>query len=159
MTRLLSALVALVLVLAVFALPAGAAAPAAQTNAPPGNSAIDEYLETVPGATGDQRPGTPGPAGSGSGGGLTPAQRAKLERLGPDGKALANAVDATAPPSATKTSQQIDSENGRSPISAVLDAATGSDGGGGMGVVLPIILLASLLGVIALVVLRRRSVS
>jgi hypothetical protein len=153
MTRLLSALVVLVL-----ALPAGATAQSQQTNAPPGNSAIDEYLETVPSATGNQRPGAAGPAGSG-GGGLTPAQRAKLDRLGPDGKALANAVDATAPPTATKTSRQIDSENGRSPISAVFDAATGSNGGGGMGIVLPIILLASLLGVIALVVLRRRSVS
>jgi hypothetical protein len=156
MTRLLPALVTLVLL----AVPAGAAAQAPQTNAPPGNSAIDEYLETVPSASGNQVPSAPGAAGSaGNRGGLTPAQRTKLERLGPDGKALANAVDATAPPSATKSSKQIDGGNGRSPISAVFDAATGSDGGGGMGVVLPIILLASLLGVIALVVLRRRSVS
>jgi hypothetical protein len=157
MTRLLSVLAAFVLV-AALAVPAGAAAPSRQTNAPPGNSAIDEYLETVPSATGNQRPGTPGAAGSG-GGGLTPSQRAKLERLGPDGKALANAIDATAPPPATKPSHKIDGGNGRSPISAVFDAATGSDGGGGMGVFLPIVLLASLLGVIALVVLRRRSVS
>jgi hypothetical protein len=153
MTRALSALVALLLL----ALPATAMAQQAPTNAPPGNSAIDEYLETVPSATGDQRPGQPGAAGSG--GVLPPAERARLEKLGPDGKALADAVDATAPPAA-KPGQKldIDGAKGRSPISAVLDAAVGSDGGG-MGIFLPIILLASLLGVIALVVLRRRSVS
>jgi hypothetical protein len=154
MTRLLSAIVATALV--ALALPLGAAA---QTNAPPGNSAIDEYLETVPSATGNQRPRQPG-AGESV---LSPAQRARLEKLGPDGKALADAVDATAPPAAAKPSgrQKLDIEGakGRSPISAILDAAVGSDGGGGMGLFLPIILLASLLGVIALVVLRRRSVS
>jgi Spy/CpxP family protein refolding chaperone len=154
MTRLLSALVALALLTA---LPVAATAQAPQTNAPPGNSAIDEYLETVPSATGNQRPRQPGTGGGASV--LTPAQRAKLERLGPDGKALADAVDATAPPAA-KPGETIDSgsDKGRSPISAVFDAVTGSDGGG-MGFMLPVILLASLLGVIALVVMRRRSVS
>jgi hypothetical protein len=156
MTRLLSALVALVLVAAP---PTAATAQTPQTNAPPGNSAIDEYLETVPGATGDQRPGTPA-AGAGGGGVLPPAERARLEKLGPDGKALADAVDATAPPAA-KPGEKIlsGSAEGGSPVSAVLEAVTGSDGGGGMGVLLPVILLASLLGVIALAVLRRRSVS
>ncbi|MDX6678103.1 MAG: hypothetical protein QOE31_2155, partial [Solirubrobacteraceae bacterium] len=52
MPRVLSALVALLLI----ALPSAAFAQSPQTNAPPGNSAIDEYLETVPGATGNQRP-------------------------------------------------------------------------------------------------------
>ena len=56
MTRMLSVLAALVLI----GLPSAASA---QTNAPPGNSAIDEYLETVPGATGNQRPRTPGAGG------------------------------------------------------------------------------------------------
>jgi hypothetical protein len=156
MTRLLSALVALVLLAA---LPAAAAAQTPQTNAPPGNSAIDEYLETVPGATGNQRPRTPG-TGDGAGSVLSPAERARRETLGPAGKALADAVDATAPPAA-KPGEKIDSGSveGRSPFSAVLEAVTGSDGGGGMGIVLPLILLASLLGVIALVLLRRRSVS
>src|SRR5436190_23856200 len=154
MPRALSALVALLLL----ALPATALGQEPLTNAPPGNSAIDEYLETVPGAAGDQRPRQPG---SGGGGGvLTPAERARLEQLGPDGKALADAVDATAPPPA-KPGQTIDIDGaeGHSPISAVLDAAAGQDGGGGMGFMLPVILLASLLGVIALVVLRHRSAS
>ena len=157
MTRPLSALVALVLVL--LAAPGAATAQTPQTNAPPGNSAIDEYLETVPGATGNQRPRQPGSKG---GAVLSPAERARLEKLGPDGKALADAVDATAPaPVKAKPGTTIDTGKveGRSPIAAVLEAAVGGDGGDGMGFMLPVILLASLLGVIALVVLRRRSVS
>jgi hypothetical protein len=160
MTRALTALVALVLLVA----PPAATAQEPLTNAPPGNSAIDEYLETVPGATGDQRPRQPGSTGGGAGsrdGGtiLTAAQRAELERLGPDGKALADAVEATAPPR-EKPRATIDpgSVEGRSPIGAVFEAVTGQDGGG-MGAALPIILVGSLLGVIALVLLRRRSVS
>ena len=139
--------------------PAAALAETAQTNAPPGNSAIDEYLETVPGATGNRRPST-GAASTTSA--LTAAQRARLERLGPDGKTLAAAVDATAPPRATlhPSTAEPSAVRGRSPLAEVLDAATGSSAaGGGMGAALPAILLASLLGVIALVVLRRRSVS
>ena len=156
MTRPLSALVALVLVLCC---PGAATAQTPQTNAPPGNSAIDEYLETVPGATGNQRPRQPGSEG---GAVLSPAERARLEKLGPDGKALADAVDATAPaPVNAKPGTTVDTGKveGRSPIAAVIDAAVGGDGGAGMGFMLPVILLASLLGVIALVVLRRRSVS
>lgn len=154
MPRALPALVAVLLL--AFAVPATAIAQEPLTNAPPGNSAIDEYLETVPGATGNQRPRRPGAGGTV----LTPAERKRLEALGPDGKVLADAVDATAPPRA-KPAQKIDVEGaeGRSPITAVLDAATGQDGGEGMGFMLPVILLASLLGVIVLAVLRRRSVS
>jgi len=95
MTRALTALVALTLLV----LPCAASA---QTNAPPGNSAIDEYLETVPGATGNQTAAKPGTAGAT----LTAAERARL---------------------------------------------------GGMGVLLPAILIATLLGVIALLLARRRS--
>jgi len=153
MTRVLPALVALVLL----ALPCAAVAQQGPTNAPPGNSAIDEYLETVPSATGNQRPRAPG-SGNEESSVLTAKQRARLEQLGPDGKALVAAIDATAPPPA-KPGQKLDldSGEGRSPIGAVLDAATGSDGG--MGIFLPLILLASLLGTIVLVVLRRRSAS
>lgn len=154
MFRALPAFVVLVLI----ALPCTAMAAAPQTNAPPGNSAIDEYLETVPGAAGNQRPRAPG--GGASGGVLTPAQRARLERQGPDGKALADAVDATAQQSAkADRTTAAPTAEGRSPLSQVVDAASGRDGGGGMGAVLPAILLATLLGVVALVLLRRRSVS
>ena len=157
MNRVLSALV----VLALVGLPASAAAQQPQTNAPPGNSAIDEYLETVPGATGSQ---LPKPPSNGGGDGstsatLTPAQRRQLESQGADGKALADAVERTSPGAAPSERQpeQLASGKGRSPISEAFDAATGTDGG--MGLVLPAILIATLLGFIALIALRRRSVS
>lgn len=139
------------------------AAPAAgqQVNAPPGNSAVDEYLETVPSATGNSSPRPPS-AGGTSGGALTAAQRAQLEKRGPDGKALADAIDATASPKASTGSPQrgtVSAAQGRSPIAKVLDVVAGRDGGDGMGVLLPAILLASLLGLVTLVVVRRRSAS
>jgi hypothetical protein len=151
--RLLSASVALVLMAA----PPGAIAQQPATNAPPGNSAIDEYLETVPGATGNQRPRPP--SDGSAPGPLTPAQRARLEGLGPDGKALVSVVEATSP-ARTSTRQRPTAPadaHGRSPLGAVIGAAGGHDGGAGMGFVLPAILLASLLAIVALVVARRRS--
>jgi hypothetical protein len=158
MTRLVPALVALVLL----ATPAAALAQTPQTNAPAGNSAIDEYLETVPGAAGAASPGSGSGGGTGAKGTLTAAQRARLDRFGPDGKALSAIVDATpkATATASKGTAKPASGDGRSPLSQVLGAATGSDGGGGgMGAFLPAILLASLLGAIVLAVVRRRSVS
>lgn len=156
MTRAITALLVLAL-----ALPASAHAKAPQTNAPPGNSAIDEYLETVPGATGNTRP-RPSPNGAASGV-LSAAQRARLERLGPDGKTLADAVEATAPATKPKAAAQPKPElgeaAGRSPARELLDAVGGDDGGGGMGVVLPAILVAALLAAIAVVLLRRRTSS
>lgn len=154
MTRALSAFVALVLT----AVPAAAMAQEPATNAPPGNSAIDEYLETVPGATGNQRPRAPG--GGSMAAALTPARRARLERLGPDGKALVGVIDATSPARTPirKRSTAPAAAHGRTPLREVIDAAAGRDDGAGMGVVLPAILLASLLSVVALVVARRRSV-
>lgn len=179
MTRALVALVALVL-----ASPAGAVAQAPQTNAPPGNSAIDEYLETVPGAAGNTRPRPPGRSESDST--LTPVQRARLERLGPDGRTLANAVEKTSPapppkremaaprrksetaapePKSETAAPEPKSElvvpksDGRSPVGQVVGTFSGSDGGSGMGLVLPAILIGALLAVLLLVVLRRRAAS
>ncbi len=145
MHRLLTVLV----VIALLAMPSAASARSDATNAPPGNSAIDEYLETVPGATGNRAPGQAGD------GGLTAAQRARLERQGADGKALADAIDATAP-KRTKPAADL-TGTGRAPIGSVLDIAAGRDGG--MGLLLPAILLIVLLGAITLAVLRRRSAS
>jgi len=156
MTRAITALVVLAL-----ALPALAHAQAPQTNAPPGNSAVDEYLETVPGASGNARPRTPAHGGA-AGSALTAAERARLERLGPDGKTLADAVEATAPApkkSAAESSTEVLEGAGRSPARELLDAVGGDDGGGGMGLLLPGILIAALLAAITLVLLRRRTSS
>lgn len=151
MTRAIAALVVLAL-----ALPALAHAQAPQTNAPPGNSAVDEYLETVPGATGNARPRPPQ---TGTPGVLSAAERARLERLGPDGRTLADAVEATAPARpAARDKPDLDATGG-SPARELLDAVAGDDGGGGMGVVLPAVLIAALLAAITLVLLRRRASS
>jgi hypothetical protein len=174
MPRLLSALVALMLL----AVPAGAGAvQTPQTNAPAGNSAIDEYLETVPSVTGSNGPRPPSSEGGSATGALTTAQRKRLEQAGPAGRQLASVVDATAPVAEAATAATAPARagtkphertpapptaQGRSPVAEVLNAATGQSGGGdggGMGVLLPAILLGSLLGVIALVAIRRRSVS
>jgi hypothetical protein len=161
MTRALVALVALV----ALAVPAASLAQAPPTNAPAGNAAIDEYLETVPGASGDARPrqGAPNNAS-----GLTAAQRARLEQAGSDGKVLADAVDATAPGTASGDRRRGARESanrgageleagGRAPLREVLGTVTGGDRGNGMGVALPAILLGALLAALLLVLLRRRA--
>ena len=140
MTRALVALAALAL-----AFPAASLAEPPQTNAPPGNSGIDEYLETVPGASGNKRPRPPGQGGAGSS--LSPALRARLERKGADGKALANAIDATS--SGTASNKEL----------ALPQGDGGDDNGGGIGIILPAILIAVLLSAILAVLLRRRATS
>lgn len=156
MTRFLAALLALALLV-----PATAAAQGPATNAPPGNSAIDEYLETVPGASGNSTPRTPAAGTNGSAGStgpLTAAQRDRFERLGADGKTLAKVVESTSP---EKKKQEppttLRDLTSRSPLGEVLGVAEGN--GGGMGLLLPAILIASLLAAIGLVLLRRRSTS
>jgi hypothetical protein len=52
--------------------------------APPGRSGLDQYCESLPGATGDRGPG----AGGGSGRDVSPSTRQRLERSGAAGQAL-----------------------------------------------------------------------
>src|SRR5207248_7775644 len=127
----------------------GAASPAAaQTTkvAPPGNSGVDEYLETVPTAGG-------GKASGSAGGGhhqLPASVRRALSAQGADGRAALTSAEATAPSSASgsKTTgghggttklapQAVRSPSGESLPSAIAHALTG-DGQGGMGIWLPI---------------------
>ena len=150
-------------------LPAAASAQTTppQTNAPPGNSAIDEYLETVPGTTGDSQPRPPGQAPSGV---LTPEQREQLNQLGADGRAVQRVVDATAPApgrraagegQAAVAAKHAESDlppgddKSRSALNATIAAALGPNDGGGLGILLPVILVASLVGTVALSIRRR----
>jgi hypothetical protein len=50
----------------------------------PGRSGLDQYCESLPGATGDRSPG----AGGGSGRDVSPSTRQRLERSGAEGRAL-----------------------------------------------------------------------
>lgn len=149
-------LLALALV-AALALPAFASAQE-ETVAPPGNSALDEYLQTVPGSSGDKRLGRPRAE-------LSPAARGRLERRGENGRALADIVDGTserqsesqAQPQRRRPAAVTAGVAGSPPPRAVADAATGGVDGDGLGILLPGLLLVSALGILTTVVLRRRS--
>lgn len=151
----------LLLVLALLA-PARAAAQGDATLAPPGNSAVTEYLETVPNAMGASPP-RPGAPASGV---LSASRRAALARLGADGRALAAVVDATAAPAVPGAAGGRGSHVRVSPaalsgagvpsrVVALLAAASGRDGGGGLGPVLPALMAAGLLGTLAHALRRR----
>src|SRR4051794_20279560 len=91
--------------------------------APPGNSAIDEYLETVPGVSGNRQL-TGNPAGRGPG--LPAAARRRLEALGAQGALAARLFDASlqseAPPRAPSRSETPEhASGGDSGLPAVVD--------------------------------------
>jgi hypothetical protein len=157
MRRLLAPLAILVL-----AAPAPADAQSAKTNAPPGNSAIDEYLESVPSANGNTPTAgviraQPRPLAGGAGRALRAAGR--------DGRQLEQLVAATAPRKALDAAQHSgaqappagDTPKGRSPLSSVADAVlTGSGGGTGMGAAFPVLLIVLTAGALVLGLRRRR---
>jgi len=158
------------------------------TIAPPGNSGVGQYLETVPTARGGQPsntvhpraggvgvgvggPGGPGSTGGSGGSGavvtIAPSTQRALAGKGPDGVAAAALAQATAPrdapshPSAGGTAAapsvpSASTGDGSSPTASVFKALTGSTGGGGVGPLLPIILIGSVLAAAGLVVTRRR---
>jgi hypothetical protein len=138
--------------------PAGAFAQG--TVAPPGNSGIDEYLETVPGAGGNHRPGT----GHGA---LSPAAKKALDSLGANGRAAAAAGEATATsqtkaghrPTPLPDSEVKIREPSGSPFAALGRALSGSNDHGGLGAWLPILLALTAAGFLAAVLVRRRSSS
>jgi hypothetical protein len=123
-----------------------------------GNSEIDQYLESVPGACGDQRPegGEPETDRAGS---VPPSAAAALEALGPDGSAAAALAEATsapdrdADPGDRAESAASDSPSG---AAAVGQALSGSADDGGLGWLLPLILGLVAAGGAALVIVRRR---
>jgi hypothetical protein len=155
----------LLVTLAVLALagPAPALAQSAKTNAPPGNSAIDEYLESIPSADGNTP--TQDVAGRAPRALAGAAGRA-LRTAGPDGRRLEQIVTATAPKKALKAAEQpaaappaavAADTKGRSPLSSVADAVlTGSGGGSGMGAAFPVLLIVLAAGTLVLGLRRRR---
>jgi hypothetical protein len=146
-------------ILLALAAPAAAGAQAL----PPGNSGVDQYQESIPGAGGN-RPTGPSPgasnvsgagnssggavsgnssAGAVSGGGsrIAASTAKQLDKLGPDGKATAAIAGATAP-APTKDSSGSSSSS--------------SDTGPGMGWALPVILVLALVAAVSVGLLRRR---
>jgi hypothetical protein len=147
-----------------------AAAPAAaETIAPPGNSGVDQYLEVVPSAKGPSAPGTQQRA-------LSSAVQRKLQSQGAEGRRLAQIVRTTAPaqpatserpkpgstdkrPAASHSasSRPVAVPRGDPPLASVVHAIGDGSGSGGMGPVLPALLIVSTVVLAALALWRRRS--
>jgi hypothetical protein len=150
--------------------PAGAAA---VTCAPPGNSGVDQYFETIPGASCNAAP--PGSGGGGAGAGhLPPAQSHQLAAQGAAGRAVERLVSSTAPAqdqsakvsphtgrSRGKSSTSIQptviapqAANGQGPVGGLVNPIVSGSAAGGIGILLPICLAGALV-LAAAVVLRR----
>jgi hypothetical protein len=157
--------VALILLALLFA--AGSlAGPAAaqQVGAPPGLSGVDEYLETVPGVEGAERPGTDSQGQRPSGEQVErraqeviPAEALReLDEAGEDGEAVKRLAAVNAPrksaPAPRSDVESLTDSGGRSPAGAV---GTVVSGGGGAGFLLPFGLGALTVG-LAVVAGRRR---
>lgn len=171
-------LLPLLMAVAALALPAGAAAKGCtRTLTPPGNSAVNQYVETVPTAGGgcptSRIHSSGGPPGGKKTGALPSRTASALAARGPVGAADLSFARATAPAHARKrktrrvaaghnrsqppssASTPPASGGGGDPAVAVVKALTGS-GGGGLGVLLPIILAAAVLAAAGIVLTRRR---
>jgi hypothetical protein len=142
----------LLLLLVLLAFPAGATAQ--RQNVPPGNSEVDQYVESVPDGTGNSTV-TKGERN----GVVDAATRAELEALGPDGALAADLAESTGAKGTSGEGErlprgiQVDE-----PQTAVLpglsEALSGSSDG--LGILLPLLLLGTLI-LSAFAVARRRS--
>src|SRR2546421_6746666 len=138
--------------LAAFLWAALAASAAYAAQAPPGNSEVDQYAETLPGPGGNHTVNPPGGGGGGGGGShssgsggsaVSPQTQRELNRLGPAGRAAAAIANSNAPKLAPSAARHAGGGGqGNSAVRGVVDALTGSGGGGGLGALLPVILLA-----------------
>lgn len=141
-----------------------------ETVAPPGNSGVDEYLETVPGADGN-RPARGQDGGTGNRDSVDAGTRKQLESAGDDGRAaadLAAAGSASDDAGSTGTGgsdsgsgsksggRQVDPTASADPVVPAVISRTVSGDEGGMGTALPLILGATLLAAVAFVLGRRR---
>lgn len=157
----MKASLAVAICFAALALPSGAAA---INCAPPGNSGISQYLETVPGDSCS----APSTGSSGRPGGSLPAAtRRRLASQGAPGLAVERLASSAAPSEASGAatpgtrsqgarSIQLASDSGRDVIAGVLQPILSDSGPGGLGVGLPLLLAATLGAVTATLVARRR---
>jgi hypothetical protein len=155
-----------------------ASAPAAMagTCAPPGNSGVNQYVEVVPGAGCNQPPAGPGSGGHSGGGHLSTSTTQQLDASGGAGRSVVALV--TSSPSAgpgnpggsrghahgggnpaAATTAVPPSVAGSNPVSAILHPIVTGSGAGGLGVLLPVLLLGVLLGAVLAGLIRRRRLS
>jgi hypothetical protein len=157
--------VVLMVVLTAQALPTISAAGAATV--PPGVSGANQYAETLPGPDGN-RPTNEGQKESPEQA-LGKKKAAQLERLGPEGKAAAELAAETASgpdqegrgkqPSGGHGAGALSSSrpSGSSGFGQVLGQVTGTSDGGGMGLLLPLLVGASVVLAGAYALTRRRA--
>jgi hypothetical protein len=148
------------------------ASPAAtQPVVPPGNSAVNQYTETFPTARGDAttKRGKRGHRERSPAKVLGSRNAHRLESQGPQGRELAAVVAATAPTVARSdgdgvagtshrdgsASRAQGEDDGSSALGEVIAQATGSSDSGGMGIALPLLILAAFVG-FAVYLWRRR---
>lgn len=154
--RKISIAIGIVLILSL-----GSPAGAAQVS-PPGNSGVNQYSETLPGAGGDQPSSDAGSGSAAANGGssLSPEAQRALQDQGPAGAAVADLASKTAPRVPNSGAQgdrdSSNSSGGDSAIGAGVDQLAGNDASG-MGIALPIILLLTLIGAAAIFAMRRRN--
>jgi len=153
-------------------IPASAVAAApVRTVAPPGNSGVSQYLETIPTAKGSKPSvsvvtgGGKGPGASGGSSALSPSTQRALDEQGSAGRQAAALANATAPARASHgshastgsaVSSGASAGTATPPAAAVLKAVTGSAAHGGLGPLLPVLLVLILLGGGALALRARR---
>jgi hypothetical protein len=126
-----------------------------------GSGGTDEYVEQLPGAGGDK-------PSSGSGGdaetdeALTPSAEEAIEEQGADGSAAVELAQSTGPDGGGDSGQGgsggdglrgSDADSGLPEV--IGDVASGSDDSD-MGVLLPIVIGATLVAALAFVIIRRR---
>jgi len=157
---------------ALLVFPAGSLA---GTCAPPGNSGVSQYLETVPGAGCSQQPPHPGHHGGGRP--LSASTSRQLAAAGATGRAVEQLVSSSgtvgtlSPASSSATSVPAHSRTraranpavpatpGRGVLSGLLHPIVTGSSSGGMGIVLPLLLAAALALVVGWRLLARRRVA
>jgi hypothetical protein len=92
---------------------------------------------------------------------ITPSTRRALNKQGADGKAAAALVLSTAPAAThgqrdTSSNAQPPTSGGSSALGSLASALTGSATNGGLGSLLPVILVVVLFGTAGMAILRRR---
>jgi hypothetical protein len=147
-------------------------------------SELDQYVPTVPGANGDNPVGGHGGGHGGSGGGgggasggggagatgggatLAPATAAGHQAQGTEGASVAPTSGSVGSDSRSTDSISTGSQaghgdtgGGKSPVGATIDTLSGDSADGGMGILLPIVLVATLALGIVYALKQRRSFS
>jgi hypothetical protein len=147
------------LIVAVFAWSAVAAT--AAPILPPGNSAANQYAQTLPGPGGNEavggrhEPRSPAKV-------LGKSTTERMRKLGPEGRAALQLAAETAPQAVRHhrfgpSSGATPNPNGSSGLGEILRQATGTLTSGSMGVLQPTILLVALIAACAYAIGRRRA--